>query len=128
MHRSPRSTNTWEEGGGGEADERRENARGVADPAEGARAYPRLIGRDLCPSKGSSQISRPTFHAADKREAALSYAERISWGEETGGDKARMEEERGEVAAVRMQLITAAVFGCGKSLSVSEAHRWPGRS
>jgi hypothetical protein len=105
MHRSPRSTNTWEEGGGGEADERRENARGVADPAEG-----------------------PTFHAADKREAALSYAERISWGEETGGDKARMEEERGEVAAVRMQLITAAVFGCGKSLSVSEAHRWPGRS
>jgi len=39
-----------------------------------------------------------------------------------------MEEERGEVAAVRMQLITAAVFGCGKSLSVSEAHRWPGRS
>jgi len=105
MHRSPRSTNTWEEGGGGEADERRENARGVADPAEGARAYPRLIGRDLCPSKGSSQISQ-----------------------ETGGDKARMEEERGEVAAVRMQLITAAVFGCGKSLSVSEAHRWPGRS
>jgi len=95
MHCSPRVKRpTRGERGGGA------NAGGVADPAEGARAYPRLTGRDLCPSKGSAQISGPTFHAADKGQAALSLAERISRGDErgTGRDKARMKEERREDA------------------------------